>query len=154
VEFPIVKKVRRIVVVVGSVDNVENSFFAVLIRKNAIRKSVEELSTYPHRRWITHRYAKIVGTERRALRRASTAGRILPISPTRCTRIIHNVSDLSTENGHLSPGGVESGVLLIPRALVKWRRTYYAFVRAAMSRTGRPSYPQPQLSTICRCRCG
>ena len=95
--------VRRIVVVVGGVDSVENSFFAVSISKNAIRKSVEELSTYPHCRWITSKCAEIMGTERRVLRRASTGCRIAPISPTRCTRIIHNVGDLSTENGRLSP---------------------------------------------------
>lgn len=154
VEFSIVKKGRRIVVTVGGVDNVENSVFAVLIRENAIRKPVEKLSTYPHRRWITRGYAEIVGTEQRVLRRASTAGRIVPISPTRCARIIHTVGDLSTENSQLSPSGVESGVLAGLRALVKWRRTYYALVGTAMNRTGRPGYPQPQLSTNRRCGCG
>ena len=154
VEFSMVKMGRRIVVVVGGVDNVENPAFAVSVRENGIRKSVEELSTYPHRRWITGKCAEIVGMERRALRRASTAGRIVPISPTRRTRIIHNVGDLSTENGWLSPGSVEISVLPLPRALVKWKRTYYAFVGTATSRTGRPGYPHPQLSTNARCRCG
>lgn len=147
-------KGERIVVAVGDVDTVENSSFATPARKNAIRKSVEELSTYPHRQWITGECAEIVGKERGALRRSSTATRIVPISPTRRTRIIHNVGDLSTKNGRLSPGSVESRVLPGSRTLVKWRRTYYAFAGTAMRRTGRPSYPHRQLSPNARCRCG
>lgn len=97
----------------------DNPVFAVVVSRNDIPKPVEELSTYPHRPWITHTFAAIVGMARRVLRRPSTAGRAILISPTRCPRIIHNVSDLSTENGRLSPASVESPVLRFPHTLVE-----------------------------------
>jgi len=98
---------------------VDNPIFAVVQSKNDVPKPVEELSTYPHRPWITRKFAGIVGMACRALRCPSTARRAIPISPPRCPRIIHNVGDLSTEKGRLSPEGVESPVLRFPHTLVE-----------------------------------
>lgn len=132
----------------------ENPVFAALVRKINIPKSVEELSTYPHSPWITRQFAEIVGIVHRPLRHLSTAGRAVPISPTHCTRIIHKVGDLSTENGRLSPEDVERHVLRFVYALVKWMRTYYAFKGGAARRTKGASYPLPVMSTNGRWRCG
>lgn len=119
VEFSSLKRIRRLVVTVGGVDTVDNPIFAAGARETDIPKRVEELSTYPQRSWITSPSAEIVGMTRRALRQSSTGLRFVPISPTSHARIIHNVSDLSTEKRRLSPEGVESSVLRLARTLFK-----------------------------------
>ena len=126
--IPWLKRIRRFVVTVGGVDNVDKPTFPAGVNKNGIPKPVEELSTYPHWSWITAGFDKILGMERSLLRRPSTGSRFAPISPTGFTRIIHNVGDLSTEKRRLSPEGVESSVLWSPYTLFKRTRTYYAFV--------------------------
>jgi hypothetical protein len=154
VEFSQIKRERRFAVAVGGVEKVDNHAFGVSVRKNGIPKSVEELSTYAHSPWIIRKFAAIMGMKRPALRRPSPVGGTIPISPTRRTQIIHNVGDLSTETGRLSPEDVESNVLWRPRMLVKWTRTYYALTGMTATRTGRSDYPPLGLSPNGRCKCG
>lgn len=122
-------RIRNIAVAVGGVESGDNREFAVYTDGNDLPKAVEELSTYPHRPWITVEFAGRVGRARRSLRSSSTPPRIIPISPTRCPRIIPIVGELSTEMGRLSPCVVESNVLHSTSPLVKRRRTYYASAR-------------------------
>jgi hypothetical protein len=110
------------------VESGDNPHFAAWDWKNQLPKSVEELSTYPHAPWITAEFAAELGRGDASLRHLSTGAGIVPISPTRCARIIHKVGGLSTENGRLSPADVERDVLVSAHTLVKESRTYYASV--------------------------
>jgi hypothetical protein len=111
------------------VENGDKPEFALPASENDLPKPVEKLSTYPHHPWITGEFAGMMGRGPPALRCPSTPPRIVPISPTRCPRIIHNVGELSTETGRLSPALVESVVLQFAHPLVKRMRTYYASAR-------------------------
>jgi hypothetical protein len=122
-------KIGKIVVVVGGVDSVDKRAIPRYTGRNRLPNSVEKLSTYPQPPWISRDFGRSVGMTRIVLRLLSTETETAPNSPTHCTRIIHKMGELSTENGGLSPCVVESDVLRSRGGLVKTSRTYYAFLR-------------------------